>query len=97
VPTFILLIQYTEEGIETIKDGPSRLDLAKQAWRDEGGELKAFYLTMGQHDAVAVVESPDAETAARLALAGCARGTIRTETMRAFTEDEYRGMVAALP
>ena len=97
MPTYVMLIRYTQHGLETIKDGPSRLELAKQAWRDRGGELKAFYLTMGQYDAVAIGEAPDGATAAELALAGSARGTIRTETLTAFTEEEYRRIVAALP
>ncbi len=60
-------------------------------------ELKEFYLVMGRYDMVVVAEAPDDETVANLALAIGSAGAIRTETLRAFTEDEYRKIVAALP
>lgn len=62
-----------------------------------GTEIKAFYLVMGQYDAVVVSEAPDDETAAKLALAIGSLGNIRTETLRAFAEDEFRKIIAALP
>jgi uncharacterized protein with GYD domain len=62
-----------------------------------GAEVKEFYLVMGQYDMVVVAEAPDRETVAKLALAIGAGGAIRTETLPAFTEDEYRQVVAGLP
>jgi uncharacterized protein with GYD domain len=62
-----------------------------------GAELKAFYLVMGQYDMVVISEGPDDETAAKLALAIGSQGAIRTETFRAFTEEEYRSLIASLP
>jgi uncharacterized protein with GYD domain len=94
---YIVLANWTQKGIENIKDSPNRLDAARDAWRALGGELKEFYLTMGQYDMAVVVEAPDDETAAKLALATGAQGSIRTVTLRAFTEDEYRQIIAALP
>ena len=61
-----------------------------------GAELKAFYLTTGQYDAVAIVEAPDDLTQAKLALSVGSWGTTRSETLRAFTEEEYRQIVAGL-
>ena len=52
---------------------------------------------MGQYDAVVVTEGPDDETAAKLLLMIGAQGSIHTETFRAFTEEEYRKIIAALP
>jgi uncharacterized protein with GYD domain len=96
VPTYIGLVKYTHQGIKTIKDAPARLDSAREAYRAAGGELKAFYLTMGQYDAVVIAELPDDETAAKLALATLSLGNISGETLRAFTEDEFRSIVADL-
>jgi uncharacterized protein with GYD domain len=62
-----------------------------------GAELKAFYLVMGQYDAVVISEAPNDETVGKLVLMIGAQGNIRTETLRAFTEDEYRKMITALP
>ena len=95
--TYILLSRFTQQGAQTIKDGPARLDAARQTLRSLGAELKDFYLTTGQYDAVVVVEAPDDETVARASLAIGAVGNVRLETLRAFTEDEYRGIVGALP
>jgi len=97
MPTYVSLLRYTEEGIKKIKESPTRLEAAKQSVRAMGGELKAFYLVMGQYDAVVISEVPDDEAASRFALATGARGYVRTETMRAYTEDEYRQLIAALP
>ena len=62
-----------------------------------GGDMKGLYYTMGQYDTVAIVEAPDDETITRLALGVGARGNIRTETLRAFTDEEFFGIVSTLP
>jgi uncharacterized protein with GYD domain len=97
VPTYISLLRFTQQGIAAIKQGPARLDKAKEAYKRAGGELKAFYLTVGQYDAVAIAELPDDTALAKLALSLGAQGNIRTETLRAFTESEYRRIVTELP
>jgi uncharacterized protein with GYD domain len=97
MPTYISLLRYTQQGVQNIKESPARLDAAKKAFQAMGGELKQWYLVMGQYDAVVVSEGPDDETAAKLALAIGAQGNIRTETLRAFTEEEYRKLIASLP
>ena len=97
MPTYMTLVRWTQKGIENIKEGPSRLDMAKQAFKAMGAELKEMYLVMGQYDAVVIGEVPDDETVAKLSLAIGSKGAIRTETFRAFTEDEYRKIIAALP
>ncbi len=95
--TYIILIHFTPKGIEDIKESPARLDMAKQAFRTMGAELKQWYLVAGQYDAVVIGEAPDDETAMKLALSIGSRGYVRTETLKAFTEDEYRKLIAALP
>jgi uncharacterized protein with GYD domain len=97
MPTYIALLRYTQKGIETVKDAPSRTEAAKKMFAAAGATLKSVYVTMGRFDAVAIVEAPDDATVAKLALGGGSQGYVRTETMRAFTEDEYRKIVASLP
>jgi len=97
MPTYITLYRWTQQGAENIKESPGRLDAAKQAMREMGAELRAFYLTMGQYDMMAIWEAPDDETAAKAALALGSKGAVRSETLRAFTEDEYRRIIPALP
>lgn len=95
--TYIILLRFTQQGIGDIKESPNRLDAAKQAFRAMGAELKQWYLVTGQYDAVVIGEAPDDETVMKLALSIGSRGAIRTETLRAFTEDEYRKIIASLP
>lgn len=97
MPTYITLMNWTQKGIENVKESPNRLDMAKKAFQAAGAELKGFYLAMGRYDMVLVGEAPDDETAAKLALTIGSGGAIRTETLRVFTEDEYRQIIAALP
>ena len=97
MPTYISLLRFTQQGIEKIKESPARLDRARQAFQAMGAEIKAFYLVMGQYDAVVISEAPNDEVVGKLVLMIGAQGNIRTETLRAFTEEEYRKMIAALP
>ena len=97
MPTYISLMHYTQQGIEKIKESPARLDRAKAAAKAAGGEIKAYYLTMGQYDAVVIIEAPSDEAWAKASLAIASAGAIRTETLRAFSEEEYRKIIAALP
>ena len=65
MPTYITLLTYTPQGIEKIKESPARLEKAKAAIKTAGGEMKAFYLTMGAYDAVAISEAPSNEAYTR--------------------------------
>ena len=95
--TYITLLRYTQQGMKNIKQGPDRLDAAKQAFKAAGAEIKDFYLTMGQYDAVVVSEAPNDETTAKIALSIGSQGNIQTQTFRAFQESEYRKIISALP
>ncbi|GAG13518.1 unnamed protein product, partial [marine sediment metagenome] len=52
--TYIMLVSYSQKGIENVKESPARLDAAKKAFQSMGAELKEFYLVMGQYDIVVV-------------------------------------------
>jgi uncharacterized protein with GYD domain len=97
MPTYIQLYRWTDQGRRNIKESPDRVATAAQAMQSMGGELKAIYVTMGQYDFVGVLEAPDDDTAAKFALALGALGNVHTETLRAFTQDEFRQIVAGLP
>ncbi len=94
---YLLLSRFTEQGIQTIKDGAARLDAAKQTFEGLGAEIKDFYLTLGEYDAALVIEAPDDETVAKASLAIGSLGNVRIQTLRAFTEEEYRQIVSSLP
>jgi len=95
--TYLVLLNWTAQGIANIAESPGRLDAARSAFAAAGGRLADFYMTMGEYDAVAVAEAPDDATMAAILLAIARQGNIRTTTLKAFGEAEYRSIVASLP
>jgi len=96
MPTYIALLKWTPQGIARIKDSPSRLDAGRAAFKAAGVEMKQAYLTMGRYDLVTVIEAPDDETYAKATLALAAQGNVSTETLKAFSEDQYRKIIGSL-
>jgi uncharacterized protein with GYD domain len=94
--TYIMLINWTEKGARDVQASPKRLDAAKKLLADMGGSFKAFYLTMGEFDMVAVAEAPDDAVVARFALQLAMGGNVRTRTLKAFPEAAYREIIASL-
>ena len=97
MPHYVTLVRYTQQGIANIKQSPARLDAAKKAAKAAGGKILGWYLTMGRFDAVLLSEFPDDETSAKFTLSVGAAGNITTETLKAFTKDEYRKIIGGLP
>jgi len=96
MPTYIALMKYTEQGIKAVKDHPKRREAAGKAIEAMGGKLLHSYLTMGQYDVVVVVEMPDDDAAAKLALVTGMQGNVSTQTLRAFTEGETDRIIKSL-
>ncbi len=90
MPRYISLINYTDTGIKKIKESPKRLNIVKRLAKKMGGEITQFYLTMGDHDLVVVCDMPSDEVLAQFLLTVGSVGAIRTKTLRAFDEDEYK-------
>jgi uncharacterized protein with GYD domain len=97
MPTYITLAKWTQKGIESVKESPARLDSFKKIIQSLGGTLKGFYMVTGQYDMVIITEAPDDEAVAKAVLTTGSKGSISTETLHAFTEEEYRKIIAALP
>jgi uncharacterized protein with GYD domain len=96
VPTYVMLANWTDQGVRSAKDSPRRLDAAKKALKDMGGDFKSFFLTLGDHDIVAIYEAPDDAVAARFNLQVGMLGNIRTRTLKAFPEAAFREIIASL-
>jgi uncharacterized protein with GYD domain len=96
VPTYVMLANWTDQGVRSAKDSPRRLDAAKKALKEMGGEFRSFFLTMGDYDIVAIYEAPDDAVAARFNLQVGMLGNIRTRTLKAFPEAAYREIIASL-
>lgn len=94
--TYLIQTQWTEQGIKMMKESPKRLDLGKKKLKDMGGELKAFYMTMGEYDSLAIVEAPNDEMLAGYLLWLGSQGNLRTHTVKAFTEEEYRRILGGM-
>lgn len=93
---YVALVRWTAEGIKHAKDSPKRLDRARELAKAEGVSFDAFYMVMGDCDMVAVLDGPDDAALARFVLKLAASGAVSTRTMKAFSEDEYRAIMAAL-
>ena len=96
MPLYIALVNYTDRGMQAVRESPRRLDAAKNMLADMGGRFQAVYMTMGAHDLVFVYEAPDDAIAARFTLEVGMLGNVRTTTMKAFPEAAYREIIASL-
>lgn len=97
MPKYISLVKYTSKGIEKIKESPDRLDAVKKLCESMDAKVEGFYLTMGRYDIVLIMEAPNPETAAKIILKITSQGSVSTETLPAFTEEEYRKIISELP
>lgn len=95
--TYVILGNFTDQGIGKVKDSPKRLDAARELGKGLGVAIKDFYLCMGAYDIVAIAESDSDEKLAQFILALGTRGNVRTTTLHAFPEAQYRTIIGALP
>jgi uncharacterized protein with GYD domain len=93
---YIALINFTEQGIKTLKDWDKRMAATKERLERAGGKLIDVYLTLGEFDAVAITEAPNDEVALRAAIEYGMAGNGRSRTMRAFTSEEAVRIVKQL-
>ena len=96
MPTYIALLNWTQQGASKLSASPKRLDAGRKAFKKVGAEIKDVYLTMGRHDLVCVIEAPDDESYAKALLGLASQGNVSTETLKAFSEDEYRKIISSL-
>jgi len=93
---YIILMNWTEQGIRNVKDSPKRLDSGRAVAKKLGIEMNDFYMTMGAHDMVAHLDAPSDEVVAKFILGLGTLGNVRTTTLKAFSEDEYRKIIGSL-
>lgn len=94
MPTYVTLVNWTEKGVAEFKDTVDRAEAGKALAGKFGAVLKEIYWTIGPYDIVAITEAPDDESATAFALALGSQGNVRTTTLRAFSGDEMRGVIA---
>ena len=95
--TYLVLGNFTKQGVDNLKGTPDRIEAARNAVEQAGGKFLAWYMTIGQFDFVTIAELPDSKSLATIIMATGMQGNERTETLRAFTESEFKDLVASLP
>jgi uncharacterized protein with GYD domain len=94
MPSYVTLINWTDQGVRNYKDTVDRYEAVAKAGEGSGVKFTDIYWTIGPYDIVAVVDAPDDEALAAMLLSAAAQGNIRTTSMRAFREDEIKGVIA---
>jgi uncharacterized protein with GYD domain len=97
VPAYVSLLTYTEQGLKGIKEAPQRVKMQRERVQQAGGKLIAIWWTQGQYDAVAITEFPDDDTAMAILFALGGQGNVRSQTLRAFSEDDLGRILGKLP
>jgi uncharacterized protein with GYD domain len=93
MPNYVMLANWTEQGMRAIDESPKRIDAARKTLEDMGGRFLSVFMTMGQYDLVITYDAPDDAVAARLSLMLGKLGNVRTVSMKAFPEEAYRQIV----
>ena len=96
MPTYIVLGQFTDQGIRAVKETTKRADALESMARKVGATVKEVYWTMGQYDIATIVEAPDDATVNALLLSVGALGNVRTQTLRAFSANEMGRIVSRM-
>jgi len=97
MPTFVLSLDFTEQGVRAIKDAPKRAKAARELAQKLHVDIQQVFLTTGEHDLLLIVEAPDGENVAKFALALSSLGNVRTQTARAWPESEFMRLISELP
>jgi uncharacterized protein with GYD domain len=95
--TFIVLGNFTEQGIRSVKESPKRAEGFKALAAKAGVKVKDIYWTLGHYDLVTIVEAPDAATVTSVELAVASMGNIKTETLTAFSVEEFAKILGKMP
>jgi uncharacterized protein with GYD domain len=93
---YMLLCNYTDQAIRNMKDMPSRREAAREKARKLGVEIKAAYLALGVYDFIIHLEAKDEEAVAKFVLSLASAGSLRTTTIKIFSEAEYDKIVAGM-
>jgi uncharacterized protein with GYD domain len=94
--TYVMLSNWTDQGVRQVKDSPDRLEAARKLCRQHGAEIVAFYMTLGAYDLVIIIDAPNDEAFAKLAISIAKGGNIRTTTLKAFDEEQYRKIIESV-
>jgi uncharacterized protein with GYD domain len=97
MPTFVVSLSWTEQGIRAVKESPKRGQAARELAKKLGIDIKQLYLTSGDSDLLLIVEAPSGDNIAKFAMALGSLGNVRTRTVMAWSEAEYQKLISELP
>ncbi|KVD78081.1 GYD family protein [Burkholderia sp. ABCPW 14] len=95
--TYVVLANFTDQGIRTVKNSSQRAGQVAELAKGFGCEMKEVYWTLGAFDIVAVVEATDEQSLTAFGFALGSAGNVRTQTLRAFTKNEIGAIIGRLP
>jgi uncharacterized protein with GYD domain len=96
MPTYITLMNWTDQGIRTASETVERRDKADELAAKYGVKLEQVYWTVGPYDIVSILEAPDEESATAFALKLGSQGNLRTTTLHAYDREEMSRIVQRL-
>ncbi len=96
MPTYVMLVNWTDQGVKNIEENPKRVDAARKLLEDMGGHFRSVLMTMGSYDLVITYDAPDDAVAVRFTLIQEKLGYVRTTSLRAFPEEVYRQIIQTL-
>jgi uncharacterized protein with GYD domain len=94
---YILLINWTQQGISKIKESSDRFNSFKTSVEKAGGKLIGGYYTFGEYDVIIIIEAPNDEVVMSLMLKVGSAGNVRTKTLKAFTAEEGLNIIKNVP
>lgn len=94
--TYIMLGQFTDQGIRNVKETGKRAEAVKEMAKKVGATVKEIYWTLGQYDVATIVDAPDETSAMAFFLSVGALGNVRTQSLRAFSADEMSRIVGKM-
>jgi uncharacterized protein with GYD domain len=96
MPTYVVLMNWTDQGVKTVRDTVQRRDQADALAERHGARLGEVYWTVGPYDIVAIAEAPDDESVTSMMLELGTAGNLRTTTLRAYDRDQMSGIIQRL-
>ncbi len=90
---YLMLTNLTDEGRKTVKQKPERIKEVSKEVEKMGVKVLNQYALLGAYDFVNILEAPDNQTIAKLALELGSRGTLQTTTLAALSIDEFIKML----
>jgi uncharacterized protein with GYD domain len=97
MPMFMCLLNWTEQGIRSVKEAPKRAKAAQELAKKVGVDIKEVYLTSGDSDLLVILDTPNGDNVAKFALAISSQGHVRTRTARIWPQSDFQKLISELP